>query len=139
MITDGEDLEQSGLRVAEQCREQGITVHCVGFGSTLGSKIALEVEGVEEFLRDRAGNDVISAMDSASLRRIAATTGGEFIDAGRRPRLLLELYKERILPMARKAFESEERRERKNRFQWPLLAAFVLWTLELCLTDRKRP
>ena len=40
--------------------------------------------------------------------------------------------------MARKTFEAEERRARDNRFQWPLLAAFLIWIVELCLGDRKR-
>ena len=77
-------------------------------------------------------------MDPASLRNIAEATGGEFLEAGKESTPLVDLYNKRILPMARKAFESEERLERKNRFQWPLLAALLFWILELCLTDRKR-
>jgi Ca-activated chloride channel family protein len=138
LITDGEDLEQKGLRAAEKCKEKKITVHCIGFGSAQGSKITVDGQTGESFLRDRSGKEVVSAMDPTSLRKIAETTGGEFIDAGTMPLPLLELYEKRILPMARKTFEAEERREKKNRFQWPLLAAFVLWILELCLTDRKR-
>ena len=138
LITDGEDLEQKGLRAAEKCKEKHITVHTIGFGSAQGSKITVEGQGGEAFLRDRAGKEVVSAMDPVSLRRIAETTGGEFVDAGAMPLPLLELYQKRIQPMARKSFEAEERREKKNRFQWPLLAALVLWILESCLTDRKR-
>ena len=32
----------------------------------------------------------------------------------------------------------ERGRERENRFQWPLLAAFLLLTVELGFTDRKK-
>jgi len=137
LLSDGEDLEQRGLSAAETCREQDITVHCVGFGSARGSKIAVEDEGGEAFLRDRSGSEVVSAMDPGILRRIAETTGGEFVDAGARSLPLLRLYKKRILPLARESVEAEERRERRNRFQWPLLAAFVLWIMELCVTDRR--
>jgi len=138
LLTDGEDLEQHGLREAEKLREQNITVHCVGFGSALGSKIAVEAESGETFLRDRSGEEVVSAMDPASLRQIAAATGGTFVDASATPRPLVDLYQKRILPMARKALAAEERRERTNRFQWPLFAAVLLWMLELGLSDRKR-
>jgi Ca-activated chloride channel family protein len=137
LLTDGEDHEERGLRAAEKCKEKNIRVLCVGFGSARGSKIAVEGEGGETFMRDGSGNEVVSAMDPESLRRIAGITGGEFVDADTRPLPLLKLYEKRMLPMARKAFEAEGGYERKNRFQWPLLAAFVLWIIGLCLTDRK--
>jgi len=138
LISDGEDFGERGLRVAQICRQKNLSVHCMGVGSPLGSKIALEGESGEEFLRDRSGAEVVSAMDPVSLKRIAETTGGVFVDAGAEPRPLVRLYEERILPIARKAFETEERRERPNRYQWPLLGAFLLWMLELSLTDRSR-
>jgi Ca-activated chloride channel family protein len=138
ILTDGEDLEERGRTVARQCRERGVVVHCLGFGSTRGSKIAVGESGGERFLRDRSGQEVVSAMDPVSLREIAETAGGVFVDASDRPLVLVRLYEDRILPMARKSFDAEGRRERKNRFQWPLLAALGLWILELCLTDRRR-
>jgi Ca-activated chloride channel family protein len=138
LLTDGEDLEGRGRRAARTCRDKNVTVHGIGFGSALGAKIPIAGAGGEAFLRDRAGTDVVSKMDAATLRRIAEATGGDFVDAHARPNALPELYEQRILPMARKAFEREERRAKENRFQWPLLAAFSLWILILCLGDRKR-
>ncbi|TAH34437.1 MAG: VWA domain-containing protein [Planctomycetota bacterium] len=138
LLSDGEDLAARGPLVAEQCRDRGVVVHCVGFGSALGSKIALEGAAGGGFLRDRAGAEVVSALDRAGLRRIAETTGGEFLEAAGAPAPLLDLYERRVLPMARASFEAQQRRERENRFQWPLLGAFLLWILELCWTDRRR-
>ncbi len=141
-VTDGEDHEERGLRAAETCRERGVAVHCVGFGTEFGAKIAIETAGVETFLRAPDGSDVVSAMRSESLRRIAAAAGGEFLDAGSRPLPLLHLYERRILPSAARASAApgtdDERRRRPNRFQWPLLAAVAAFMLELSLTDRKR-
>ena len=139
LVTDGEDLEQRGLRAARACHEAGIAVHCAGFGSPRGSKIAVGSPSNESFLRDRAGEEVVSAMDPAGLRRIAEATGGSFADAQASPRPLVELYRTRVLPMARKSFSAEERRERKNRFQWPLLLALAFWILEFSRSDRVRP
>jgi hypothetical protein len=51
---------------------------------------------------------------------------------------LVTLYDEHVRPLARKAFDEERRRERIPRFQWPLLGAFALFILDLCLTDRVR-
>ena len=131
LLTDGEDHEGKGRQVAETA---GVPVHCVGLGSRRGAKIP--VDGA--FLRDRTGAEVVSALDPATLRRIAAATGGSFRDAHARPRALVELYEERILPMARETLEAKERRERENRFQWPLLAAFLFLMVDLWLHDRRR-
>ena len=138
LLTDGEDLAGRALRVANACRERNVTVHAVGFGSALGAMIPIAGVGGETFLRDPSGADVVSRMDASTLRRIAEATGGAFADAHARADALLELYKERILPMARKSYERDERRAKENRFQWPLLAAFLLWILDLCLGDRRR-
>jgi len=77
-------------------------------------------------------------MDAASLRRIAHETGGEFVEASARANALSHLYESRVVPSTRKAADTEERRRRGSRFQAPLLAAFALWILDLCLTDRRR-
>lgn len=138
LITDGEDLEDKGLAVASTCRERGITVHCVGIGSPKGSKIAVAAEEGEEFLRNRDGEEVVSVLDREGLAAIADAAGGQFVDASLRPRPLELLYEKRIRPMARKAFEEERRRERRNHYQWPLLAAISLWSFELGLSERKR-
>jgi Ca-activated chloride channel family protein len=139
LLTDGEDLEGRGLHAARTCRERNVTVHCIGLGSALGAKVpVLSRDGGETFLRDRSGTEVVSTMDAATLRRIAEATGGDFVDAHDRERPLRELYEQRILPMARKAFFKDERRARENRFQWPLLAALALWILIPCLGDRRR-
>ena len=138
LLTDGEDLGGRGLEVARRCRERGITVHAVGFGSALGAKIPIDRGGREGYLRDRLGKEVISALDPTSLRLIAETTGGAYV-SGSRVDPLVELYERRILPMARKAFETSAEDQRAQRFQWPLLLAFLLCVVELALPEgRKR-
>jgi Ca-activated chloride channel family protein len=112
LFTDGEDLGKRGLAAARLLRERGVAVHCVGLGTELGSKITTE----GGFLRDRFGEDVVSAMDAAGLRAIAEATGGAF--GGEAPELSVT-----------RRTGSSERRE--NRYQWPLAAAVLLWLLDL--------
>ena len=137
LITDGEDLEQRGLAVARTLADRGITVHCVGIGSAVGSKIVVDEGPGETFLRDRSGREVVSVMDMTGLIGIAEATGGGFINARSAPQPLLELYQDHIRPMAEITVGDGEQSQRKNRFQWPLLAAFLLWMMELCTTDRR--
>jgi Ca-activated chloride channel family protein len=138
LLTDGEDLGGRGLAAAEACRARGVAVHAVGFGTPRGSKIAVEGDDGSDFLRDRAGRDVVSALDVEGLERIAAATGGTYVDA-REPAPLVRLYERRVVPMARTARAADDtHRRRENRYQWPLLAALLLWMLALGIRDRSR-
>jgi len=138
LLTDGEDLEGQGLAVAERAAKLGVTIHCVGFGTTLGSKIASEERTGEAFQRDSSGQEIVTRMDAESLRKIASATGGEFLRADAMPLPLLELYEKRIVPQAKKTYEGLARTQKAHRFQWPLFAAVPLWLASLALTDRRR-
>lgn len=138
VLTDGEDLRGRGGAAADACARRGIAVHGVALGTALGGKIPLETEGGTVFLRDRGGDDVVTAVDAAGLRRLAARTGGAFVDATATPDALVSLYEDRILPRAREATASEGRRQREDRFQWPLLLAIGLFLADLALADRRR-
>jgi hypothetical protein len=110
----------------------------VGIGSETGSKIVVEEEGVEAFLRDRANREVVSSLDAGGLRKIAQATNGLYVATGDGGSSLVELYDKHILPSTRQSFETKVSNERQNRFQWPLFAAFLLWLLEIWWTDRRR-
>ncbi len=149
LLTDGEDLGASGAAAAERCAARGISVHTIGLGSPLGSKIAVPPEepapgrpkppAGETFLRDRAGREIVSALDVAALRSIAETARGTFRDVSASPHPLVSLYEDEILGVARKEIDARSRRERPKRFQWPLAAALALWILALALPERRRP
>lgn len=139
LLTDGEDHQGRGERVAKLAKERGIVVHTVGIGSPRGSKIVVDGEGGEAFLRDKAGGEVVSAMDPSSLDRIATAGGGEFVDASSTSRPLVELYDRRAVPMARKALATQQSRVLRNRYQWPLLLGLGLWLWDFARRARVRP
>lgn len=138
LLTDGEDLEERGLATARRCQERGVAVHAVGLGTRLGGKIALEDGGSGAFVKDRTGAEVVTALDVASLERITQAADGAFVDAGASAQPLVDLYEQRVLPMARAAVDRAGRLEREDRFQWPLLVAVLLWLLDLALAERSR-
>lgn len=138
LVTDGEDLAGRGLAAARAAAQRGVTVHALGLGTALGSKIALATEKGRGFLTDRAGGEVVSTMDAASLTRLVEAAGGAFVEAGPVEGALGSLYEDRVVSMARRSFEAEARHRRENRFQWPLLAAVLLLLVELGLPDRRR-
>lgn len=136
LLTDGDDLGGRGLAVARTCGERGLPVHCVGFGTELGAKIPVETAAGEAFLRDRAGREVIAKLDAAGLRDLAEASGGEYRTAG--TGTLEALFTDSILPHAREAFVVAEGGSGENRFQWPLLLAFLLFIVDLCVSERRR-
>jgi len=137
LLTDGEDHEGRGERMARAFQERGVKIHCIGIGTERGGKIPIESEDGETYLRDSDGREVVSALDPTSLRRIATATGGEYVDAASVALPLVALYEDRIRSLARQGYTGEERTTPGNRFQWPLLIALLLWACELSLTDRR--
>lgn len=126
LLTDGEDLGGSGLQAARELAAAGITVHALGYGSVLGSKITVAEQGKEAFLRDRQGQEVVSRMDASGLRDLAEAAHGEFVRADAMPLPLRELYRKRLQPLQKRAFESGEDKVRIPRYQWLLLPMLLL-------------
>ena len=119
LLTDGEDHGGEAARAAEG----PIPVHCIGIGSERGAKIPIE----GGFIRDRNGVEVVSRADTATLRRIAEAGDGVFA----RNDALLSVYRDSIRPRAAETIEGRLRRERANRFQWPLMLAFLFLVWDL--------
>lgn len=141
LVTDGEDPTGAGRAAAERARSRGLTVHCVGIGSPLGSKITVTgSDGRETFLRDRNGNDVLTRLDAASLRALATAGGGIYVDAQSTASPLVAAYERGVLPTLRaRATQSEvESAERADHFQLPLSIAVLLAFLDLLLPQRRR-
>jgi len=131
LMTDGEDLAGAGQQAAFELKARDLTVFSVGYGSALGSKITIQRDGAEEFLRDRAGNDVVSRMDPESLRDLAEVTGGEFVRAEAMALPLVELHQKRFVPMQKRAYDAGEESGKQARYQLVLLPLLLLLLLEI--------
>lgn len=131
LITDGEDLSQRGLTAAAACRERGVALHAVGFGTARGSKITVPLEGGGEvFLRDRTGAEVVTALDRTSLERLVDASDGAYLQADEEDAPLLTLHEAHVLPHARAADAALAGR-RSNAYPWFLGLAILLWMLGL--------
>ena len=133
LLTDGEDLAGAGRQAATELADAGIVVHTIGYGSSMGSKITLEAEAGEQFLRDRSGAEVVSRMDPESLRAVAAVTGGEFVRADAMVLPLVELHRKRLVPMQKRSYDAGEETGKRARYQWVLLPLLVLLLFEIAM------
>lgn len=83
LITDGEDLEQSGVRTAESLAKKGVVVFTLGVGTASGAEIrVLNAQNQPELLRDSKGQTVRSRLDETTLRAIAQATKGNYFPLG---------------------------------------------------------
>jgi Ca-activated chloride channel family protein len=136
VMADGEDFAGGGAQAAARAAAAGHAVDCVGFGSSTGSKIVVETPVGQEFLRDANGAHVVTSRDDALLAAVANGGGGRSVVG--EPGVLLRLFEAALLPRARALSVEDPHRQQAHRYQWPLLAALLLWMLRAALPERRR-
>ena len=83
LVTDGEDLEKSGVAAAKSLATNGVVVFTIGVGTPAGKEIQYaNAAGQPELLRDAKGEIVRSRLDEQTLREIAQATGGSYYPLG---------------------------------------------------------
>jgi Ca-activated chloride channel family protein len=80
LISDGEDHDPHSADILQQLSDNGVVVNTVGVGTAQGSPIM--VPGANSFKVDANGQTVISKLNEAELRQIAAQTGGVYLHLG---------------------------------------------------------
>ena len=138
LVTDGEDLEQSGVRAAEALAKQGVVVFAVGVGTPAGAEILfVNEQGRPELVHDLKGEVVRSRLDEATLRRIAEATHGAYYPLGplgeglAKVRLALD-------SMTTASGSAPARKLGVDRFHWPIALALSLLVWESLVGTRRR-
>ena len=84
LITDGEDLEKGGLRVAESLAKDNVMIYTIGVGTAAGAELrAANAAGQMAPVLDARGEVVRSRLDAETLVAIAKATGGSYFPLGR--------------------------------------------------------
>lgn len=138
LMTDGEDLAGAGRQAAGELAAKGLVVHTVGYGSALGSKITVQEGGRESFLRAEDGSEVVSRMDTESLRAVAEATGGVFVRAEAMVLPLCELHEKRLQPLQKRSYDAGRETGKQARYQWVLLPLLTLLLWEIALSGGRR-
>ncbi len=76
LTSDGEDFGDETESIAEKIKEKGIKLFTLGIGTEKGGKIP---QGYR-FKRDKKGNDVVTKLNSSSLKKLASLTGGKYYE-----------------------------------------------------------
>ncbi len=136
IITDGENHEDNPVEAAEEASKAGIVIHTIGIGSEQGVPVPVETGGRKDFLKDVDGNTVISRLDEDILKKVALSTGGNYVRANNSNIGLDEIFGE-IRKMKKQELESTVYTEYNDQFQ--IFAAITLFflILEFIIMDRK--
>ncbi|HPT22487.1 MAG TPA: VWA domain-containing protein [Bacteroidales bacterium] len=136
IITDGENHEDDPVAKAEEAAKAGIVIHTIGIGSTDGVPIPVMRDGKKEYLQDAGGNTVISKLDEDILKKIAASTNGNYVRASNSNIGLDEIFND-IKKMKKQEMESTMYTEYNDQFQ--IFAAIVLCFLlaDFIIMERK--
>lgn len=76
MISDGEDFGEETDKAAKKVVDTGVKLFALGVGTEKGAKIP-ERGG---FKRDRNGQEVVTKLNSESLKKLASDTGGKYFE-----------------------------------------------------------
>lgn len=137
VITDGENHEDDAVGAARKATEAGIVVHTIGMGTPQGGPIPLRRNGVMQgFRKDRDGNTVVSRLDEAMLRRIAAEGNGSYVRANGSSAGILELV-EQLKGMDQVETGSFRFTDHEDQFQYPLGAAILCIFLYLFVGEQR--
>jgi Ca-activated chloride channel family protein len=139
LITDGEDLEASGIQRARKAGEKGTRILAVGVGSSSGELIPVTgPDGQQDFLRDASGKPVSTSLDEDTLRRIAEASNGLYAPLGPTGEGLRRVYEFSLAQSEGAEREEMLQRIPIERYQWPLTIAIIVLVLESLISTRRR-
>lgn len=138
LLTDGEDLDKTGVTTAKSLATNGVVVFTVGVGTPGGKEIQyVNDAGQKEWVRDARGNVVRSRLDEKTLREIAEATGGEYYPLGEAGHGLMEVrFAVRALDSAAGARRSAE--NGVDHFHAPIALALTLIVAESLINTRRK-
>lgn len=134
VITDGENFEDNAVQSAKAAAEQGIKVHVVGMGDVQGVPIPLG--NGRDFRKDREGNVVITKLNEAICRDIAAAGEGVYVRSDNANAALRVLSKE-LDNLTKADIEGTVYSEYDEQFQALVWMVLALLIIDVLLNERR--
>jgi Ca-activated chloride channel family protein len=131
LISDGEDHDSKIKEAISEAKKVGLKIISVGIATKAGAPIPLKNENatISGYVKDKAGNIVISKINAGLLKSVASETGGRYFDDSGKD-ISGELLKA-IKDLEKNKSESSEKSGKIDRFQIFLFVALLLLFIEL--------
>lgn len=138
LVSDGEDLEENAVDIAEEIRKQGAVIYSLGIGSPEGSTIpVLDNSGNTVYAKDDEGNIVFSKLDVSNLTKIAQATGGRFFPITPQQSEIYQILTD-IKSLEKKKFDSRQFTRYKDQYHYFVFAALFFLILESLIIVRRK-
>jgi len=138
LISDGEELEADAVTLAKELSAK-MRIFTLGVGSPEGSVLMIpSPKGGMEYIRDGAGNPVLSKLDESRLEEIANAGGGFYMRLMAGPAEVRHIAEDGIGVMEEHEISVEIRTHALERFQWPLSGALLFLALGVVWGEKSR-
>jgi Ca-activated chloride channel homolog len=139
LVTDGESHDSRTDDAIRKAKDANIKIFSIGLGSKEGTPILLPgSNGNKVYLKDENGNTVLSKLEDADLIKMAAQTGGAYVQAEKSGFNLEALYEQKIAPLLGRELEAKRKKRYEHRFYIPLGLALCFLLAELFFPERKK-
>ena len=136
VITDGENHEGGAVEAAEAAKDLGMRVFVLGVGSVNGAPIP--ITGTGDYMKDRTGNTIMTALNEDMCKQVAQAGGGAYIHVENNSAAQQQLDNE-LDKLSKKETSTTVYSEYDEQFQAVGILAILLLILEICILDRRNP
>ena len=137
LLSDGEDHDDIPESIINLIIENNINLISIGVGQDSGSTIPIKINGtVDSYKKDNNGEVVITKRNSEILKKIASSSGGEYID-GNITEETLESVKAKLDEIDKSEFETSQFVEYKQQFQIFILIALLFIIVDIFIFQTK--
>ena len=132
LFSDGEDFGEDTDQSIEKIKENSLKLFSVGIGTDEGSKI---LDDFGNFKKDNEGNDVITKLNSSSLRETADKTGGKYYEISKNKNEINQMITE-IKNIKGDIINQQTSNISENKYFYFLLIALVLVAIDFIFVSK---
>ena len=132
LFSDGEDFGEDTDQSIEKIKENSLKLFSVGIGTDEGSKI---LDDFGNFKKDNEGNDVITKLNSSSLRETADKTGGKYYEISKNKNEINQMITE-IKNIKGGIIDQQTSNISENKYFYFLLIALVLVAIDFIFVSK---
>ena len=132
LFSDGEDFGEDTDQSIEKIKENSLKLFSVGIGTNEGSKI---LDDFGNFKKDNEGNDVITKLNSSSLRETADKTGGKYYEISKNKNEINQMITE-IKNIKGDIIDQQTSNISENKYFYFLLSALVLVAIDFIFVSK---
>ena len=135
VITDGENHEPGAEEAAKNAKKNGVNVYILGIGSAKGAPIPM---GDGSYLKDNAGNTVMTALNEDMCKQLAQAGSGKYIHVDNTGDAEEQLNDD-LTKLQKGETDSVIYSEYDEQFQAVGIVVILLLILEICVLEVKNP